>query len=937
MPAAPLPATTQPFPFSIGRRGMLGLLAGTLAWTAAPSGAVPALGLTSAEPVPDAKALQLWYSRPGSDQSVLTEGLPVGNGRLGALVAGDPSNTVLVVSEATLWTGGPNGTLNSAGQFPYGKNDFGGLQLLARLRVRLPAHSAQAVSDYRRRLDLSNGLVVTTYTVDGTTIRQEVFASAPADVIVCRIVATDGPARLTGTIALEGAHGETSATTGSAVGFAAALGNGLRYAATTAATTAGGSVSASGGTVTFTDAQQVVVVLSASTDYLADAARNFRDAAAAPAAAAQTALRQALDAGGDALLGSHLADYQPLFAGFELGLGSSTPAQRALDTGARLALRKSSGTPDPELEALYVQFARYLAISGSRSGLPIGLQGPWLDSNDSAWFADYHTDINLQMNYWLADRVGLGATYEPLVAYCLAQLPRWEQTTAQLFQDPRNRFRNRSGRVAGWTVAISTNPHGGNGWWWHPAGNAWLCNELFAHYEYTEDRAFLARIMPLLTGACRFWESRLVTATGTLPGTTRQGEVLVADLDWSPEHGPDQRRANSYQQELVHALFTNFSRAAAELGTEAAYARTVERLRDRLYLPEVSPTTGWYQEWNTPENLGEKSHRHLSHLIGFFPGDRLRWDSTPQAVLDAVRNTLVARGNGGYGWATAWRVACWARLRDANRAYELVGVNLAPSVNGRSGTAPNLFDIYDGGIFQIDANFGTPTAMLEMLVSCTGANVDLLPALPAAWSTGSVSGLGVKGGFRLDLQWRDGHPTTVRLTSTGGRTTTVRHGGWQQTVTLSPGASTTLSPPARSTGWTLRNVGTGLLLTVDGGSVADGARLVQAAPDGTGSQRFRIGQQPTDGLTIDNVLSGKRIDVIGGSTAEGAEVGQWAPSSTARNQRFRLLDAGAGRVRLVCLHSGKVLGIAAASTAAGARVVTQTDTAAAHQTWTVTR
>ena len=227
---------------------------------------------------------------------------------------------------------------------------------------------------------------------------------------------------------------------------------------------------------------------------------------------------------GDALLGTHVADFRALSDTMSIDLGSSTAAQRAMDTWSRLQARAAGGgTPDPELEASYLQFGRYLTITGSRDGLPLSLQGPWLETNSPAWMSDYHTDINIEMNYWLTDRAGLSSCFDALANYCLSQLPCWTQLTKELFLDQRNRYRNTSGKVDGWAIAFSTNIYGGLGWWWHPAGNAWLCLSLWQHFEFTQDLGFLRKIYPLLKGAAQFWVARLITTTITDPLTGSRG------------------------------------------------------------------------------------------------------------------------------------------------------------------------------------------------------------------------------------------------------------------------------------------------------------------------------------------------------------------------------------------------------------------------------
>jgi alpha-L-fucosidase 2 len=248
----------------------------------------------------------------------------------------------------------------------------------------------------------------------------------------------------------------------------------------------------------------------------------------------------------------------------------------------------------------------------------------------------------------------------------------------------------------------------------------------------------------------------------------------------------------------VWTLFGNFCAASARLGRDSGYAETVAGLRRRLHLPGVSEKTGWLEEWMSPDNLGETTHRHLSPLVGLFPGDRIRpGGGTPEEIVEGATALLAARGMNSFGWANAWRALCWARLKNADNAYRLIVTNLQPSTDGGNGTAFNLFDIYEvergRGIFQIDANFGTPAAMSEMLVYARPGHVELLPALPKAWeASGHVTGLAVRGGFVVDLEWRDGVPTSVRLRSVGGRTTTVAYGGSTRTVRLAPGRSVTL-------------------------------------------------------------------------------------------------------------------------------------------------
>ncbi len=785
-----------------GTAGLVAAIGGLRPFTAAadpiarPS-AAPGIGTAIGASGP----MTMWYPTPASEDLIVQQGLPIGNGRLGALVAGDPENDFLYVTDASMWLGDRNASLGDDGQFSYDTTHFGTVNMLTHVRLNVPGHSMSAISGYRRGLDLANGVVFASYQHAGTAHRREVYASHPDEVVIIRLVA-DGPETVTGSVTVQGTHGESTtedAGSGTA-GFGAAFANGLKYAAVVGAGCVGGSVSVGAGGVAFAGCSQVVIAVAAGTNYTPDVNKNFFEPGSDPRAIAVSRVRAAVGVAGDALLGTHVADFRALSDTMSIDLGSSTAAQRAMDTWSRLQARAAGGgTPDPELEASYLQFGRYLTITGSRDGLPLSLQGPWLETNSPAWMSDYHTDINIEMNYWLTDRAGLSPCFDALANYCLSQLPCWTQVTKDLFLDQRNRYRNTSGKVDGWAIAFSTNIYGGLGWWWHPAGNAWLCLSLWQHFEFTQDLGFLRKIYPLLKGAARFWVARLITTTITDPLTGQSREVLVDDHDWSPEQGPQDAIGITYAQELVWMLFGHMQQASKLLHVDAAYANELGALREKLYLPVVSPTTGWLEEWMSPDNLGEDQHRHLSPLINFFPGDRINTDDSPAALLDGVRNLLVGRGMDSFGWANAWRSLCWSRLRDADNAYQLVGEVLTPSVNFSNGAAANFFDMYSlsstSVAFQIDANFGTPTAMLDMVLYSRPGVIELLPALPSAWAaSGQVTGIGARGGFVVDVAWAGGKVSWARVRSVGGTETVVRSGNWSRTVRLGKGESVVIKP-----------------------------------------------------------------------------------------------------------------------------------------------
>ena len=741
----------------------------------------------------------LWYDSPAVEANVLREGLPIGNGRLGALVGGDPARDFLYLTDGSMWLGGLNDKLDKEGQFNYTTADFGGLTMLAKLYVAVEGHEFANVSDYRRELDLAQGYIRISYRKGNVRYVREIFASHPDDVVVVHL-SQSGGGKHGGSIELKGTHAEATHADGANLRFDGKLENGLKYGAQVKAMASSGTVSAQGSTLHFDGCESLTVIFSGGTNYAPHLATGYRDPSLDPSTRSREKVEAAAKVSAAVLLHTHVADHRALFDTMSVDLGASSEQQRAMDSWKRLQARaQPSSAADPELEASYLQFGRYLTIAGSRDKLPTGLQGLWLGDNDPPWMADYHNDVNLQMNYWLPDRAGLSSCFDAMANYCLDQVESWTAITQRFFNDPSNGFRNSSGKIAGWTAAISTNIYGGNGWWWHPTGSAWLCNSLWQHYQYVMDHDYLARIYPLMKGACEFWEARLLTISVTDPATGSRREVLVDDADWSPEQGPKNGKGNTYSQELVWDLFENYRQASTLLRRDADYAAKITQMQARLYLPKVSDKNGWLEEWMSPDNLGEVEHRHLSPLIGFFPGDRIHRDISPPALIEGVTKLLQARGMVGYGWGCAWRAICWARLKDPEKAYQLLLTNLSPAHNHHNGTTQNFFDFYqmtaDTDCFQIDANYGTPTAMLEMLLYSRPGVIELLPALPAAWAAaGRVTGIGARGGFRVDVAWRDGKVSSATVHSVGGTKTTVKHGGWSKTIALRAGESITVAP-----------------------------------------------------------------------------------------------------------------------------------------------
>ncbi|OEV04355.1 hypothetical protein AN216_07790 [Streptomyces oceani] len=738
---------------------------------------------------------RLYYESPARTEKILMEGLPLGNGNLGALVGGDVAGDVLALNEDTLWTGGTN----PSGDYG-GDENMGNYQALARLTVRLDHDPVQA-SDYYRQLDVQDALAVTSYTTLGTGYRRRAFASHPDQVLVYSLTA-DQPGRHSGSVQLADGGQRTGATLQAAAGHLSlrnSLSSQRQYAVHVAVRAEGGSVRVSEGRLRFTSCTALTLVIAAGTDYVPDLDLNYRSGQDPLPAARERATAAAARTVPE-LLRRHQADYRKLFDRLTLELGSSSEEQLGTPTFQRV--KANQRTLDPELFTLYFQFARYLMISASRAGAqPINLQGIWNIVNDPPWSSDYHTDINVQMCYWLADQANLAETSEPLFAMLEAQVPSWRRLTRDTVRRPAD-----GEPVRGWTVRTSHNIDGGMGWEWVGTGNAWYCMHLWDHYLYTLDRDFLRdRAYPLLRETCQYLEDILVD--------DGRGALVVPD-GWSPEQapGPYWRRTPigfdfhgmvredgvSFDQELAWDVCTRFLAAAHVLDSDEEYQDTVRGLRDRLRLPRIG---GWgqLQEWYDDKDSRDNTHRHISHLVGFYPGNRIS-PHTDRELTEAVRTSLTARGVGPTGWSAAWGAACWARLGDSAMAMKHLRNLLAPvessrddiDMDGGGGVYTNLFDAHPP--FQIDGNIGGASAMLGMLVQSEAERIDLLPALPEEWPTGSLRGVRARGGFALEVEWEDGALRRAVVESTGGTSTTVHYGSASWPVRLRPGDRREIRP-----------------------------------------------------------------------------------------------------------------------------------------------
>jgi len=741
-----------------------------------------AAAAAGAAPFPAPGPLTLWYRRPAKQW---VEALPVGNGRLGAMVFGGIDSERIQLNEETIWDGFPR-DVNNPEAFKAlpdvrrllfeGRNEeatalsartmmgipqrIRSYQPLGDLRIEFP--DLGGASDYRRELDLDAALAAVRLRVGGVLHTREVFASRPDNVIVVRI-AGDRPGSVNARFTLTRQQDAQCLTDPSDPQRLILRGRidckdertgeqrGMRFEGHLAAIPSGGTVSNRDGVLAVEHADSVLVLIAAATGF------RGRD----PEAECRAHLKAAQKPY-PALRQRHAADHRALFRRVSLDLGAPPPEAVPLPTDERLA-RVQKGAEDPALVAQYFQFGRYLLIASSRPGcLPANLQGVWNEHLKAPWNSDYHTNINLQMIYWATEVGNLPECHLPLAEYIKSLQTPGEKTTKAFFDMP------------GWTVNTMNNAFGytapgwGLPWGFFPGGAAWLCRHIWEHYEYTQDKEFLKRMMPTLTESVRFWHHYL---------TADSEGKLSSSPSYSPEHGEISTGATMDHQ-IVWDLYSNYLKACNILNISNEFTSKTEADLKALYPLKIG-RWGQLQEWKEDVDDPKSTHRHVSHLYGLYPGYQITPEATPELAA-ASKISLDARGDGGTGWSLAWKINFRARLKDGNHAHKMLQNLLKPvgssgsGFDNSGGTYPNLFCAHPP--FQLDGNMGGAAGIAEMLLQSHLNEIELLPALPDTWLKGEVKGLKARGNHTVDINWNSGKLTSAMIKSPAEGKVKVRYG-----------------------------------------------------------------------------------------------------------------------------------------------------------------
>lgn len=728
--------------------------------------------------------LKLWYTKPAKQW---VEALPVGNGRIAAMVFGDPVKEKIQLNEGTFWSGGPSRNDNPNGlkaldsiRYLIFSGDYRRANTLSNANLtakQLHGSKFQVVgnlnleftgnenfTDYYRELDLARAISTTTYKLNDVTFKREVFASQPDQVIVVRLSASK-PGKLTFTAgfdselqkSVKALDAHTLEMTGLSSTHEGVTGQ-VKFDARAKVINSGGSVDVSADKINITNADEVTILISMATNFV-----DYRTLTANEVDKCIKYLSSAEKKAYSKILKDHIIAFQKYFNRVSFDLGTSPAANNPTDE----RILNFSKSFDPELISMYYQFGRYLLICSSQpGGQPANLQGIWNGGNSPAWDSKYTININTEMNYWPAEKCNLPEMHEPLIQM-IKDLSETGRETAKVMYGANGWVAHHNTDI--WRITGVVDMANSGQW---PMGGAWLSQHLWEKYLYGGDLKFLESVYPVLKSACEFYKDFLIEEP--------THKWLVVSPSVSPENTPQGHRSSlvagaTMDNQILFDLFTKTIKAANLLKKDKTEIADFQKILDRLapmQIGRLGQVQEWMEDWDSPTD----KNRHISHLYGLFPSNQISPYSTPQ-LFDASRITLNYRGDVSTGWSMGWKVNFWARLLDGNHANKLISdqltlVDPTKSGNRGGGTYPNFFDAHPP--FQIDGNFGCTSGITEMLLQTQDGTIHLLPALPDDWKKGSITGLRAYGGFEVSITWENNQTQKIVIKSNLGGNCRIR-------------------------------------------------------------------------------------------------------------------------------------------------------------------